>query len=97
MGLGKTLSMISLIASDLLVNRNDPNSLVGANAEESSGRTLIVVPPPRESDNQQFPTSSWLLQQANNWPPYTSSRFLGRAIETVTLPHESGEARASES
>ncbi|KAK1253636.1 hypothetical protein MKX07_001713 [Trichoderma sp. CBMAI-0711] len=46
MGLGKTLSMISLIASDLLVNRNDPNSLIGANAEESSGRTLIVVPPP---------------------------------------------------
>lgn len=48
MGLGKTLSMISLVASDLLVDRNDPNSITGANAEESSGRTLIVVPPPRE-------------------------------------------------
>ncbi|UKZ46479.1 hypothetical protein TrVGV298_000683 [Trichoderma virens] len=48
MGLGKTLSMISLIASDLLVDRNDPNSITGANAEESSGRTLIVVPPPRD-------------------------------------------------
>ncbi|KAH0498289.1 hypothetical protein TgHK011_005546 [Trichoderma gracile] len=46
MGLGKTLSMISLIASDLLVNKNDPNSIIGANSEESSGRTLIVVPPP---------------------------------------------------
>ncbi|PTB57662.1 hypothetical protein M431DRAFT_346954 [Trichoderma harzianum CBS 226.95] len=46
MGLGKTLSMISLVASDLLVDRNDPNSIDGANAEESSGRTLIVVPPP---------------------------------------------------
>ncbi|PTB69763.1 hypothetical protein BBK36DRAFT_1188398 [Trichoderma citrinoviride] len=46
MGLGKTLSMISLIATDLLVNRNDPNSLIGAHAEKSSGRTLIVVPPP---------------------------------------------------
>ncbi|KAL7936951.1 SNF2 family N-terminal domain-containing protein [Trichoderma chlorosporum] len=46
MGLGKTLSMISLIASDLLVDRSDPNSITGANAEESSGRTLIVVPPP---------------------------------------------------
>ncbi|KAL7958743.1 SNF2 family N-terminal domain-containing protein [Trichoderma compactum] len=46
MGLGKTLSMISLVASDLLVDRNDPSSITGANAEESSGRTLIVVPPP---------------------------------------------------
>ncbi|KAL6830835.1 SNF2 family N-terminal domain-containing protein [Trichoderma sp. SZMC 28015] len=46
MGLGKTLSMISLVASDLLVDKNDPSSITGANAEESSGRTLIVVPPP---------------------------------------------------
>lgn len=51
MGLGKTLSMISLIASDLLLNIQDPSSITGANAEESSGRTLIVVPPPRESDS----------------------------------------------
>jgi SNF2 family DNA or RNA helicase len=48
MGLGKTLSMISLIASDLLVDQSDPNSVTGANAEDSSGRTLIVVPPPRK-------------------------------------------------
>lgn len=53
MGLGKTLSMISLIASDLLVNRSDPSSITGANAEDSSGRTLIVVPPPRESNCQR--------------------------------------------
>ncbi|KAL7942167.1 SNF2 family N-terminal domain-containing protein [Trichoderma barbatum] len=46
MGLGKTLSMISLIAYDLLVDRNAPDTITGANAEESSGRTLIVVPPP---------------------------------------------------
>ncbi|KAL7814678.1 SNF2 family N-terminal domain-containing protein [Trichoderma aethiopicum] len=46
MGLGKTLSMISLIASDLLLNIQHPSSITGANAEESSGRTLIVVPPP---------------------------------------------------
>ncbi|KKO99582.1 hypothetical protein THAR02_08316 [Trichoderma harzianum] len=56
MGLGKTLSMISLVASDLLVDRNDPSSITGANAEESSGRTLIVVPPPphfiRNSDSR---------------------------------------------
>ncbi|KAL6878767.1 SNF2 family N-terminal domain-containing protein [Trichoderma novae-zelandiae] len=63
MGLGKTLSMISLIASDLLLNRSDPNSVIGANAEESSGRTLIVVPPPlldawEEQLNQHvFPNS----------------------------------------
>jgi SWI/SNF-related matrix-associated actin-dependent regulator of chromatin subfamily A3 len=48
MGLGKTLSMISLIASDLLLDPNDPSSLTGAAAEDLSGRTLIVVPPPRK-------------------------------------------------
>ncbi|KAL7799056.1 SNF2 family N-terminal domain-containing protein [Trichoderma ceciliae] len=63
MGLGKTLSMISLIATDLLVDRNDPSSVTGADAEESSGRTLIVVPPPlldswEEQLNQHaFPNS----------------------------------------
>ncbi|KAM0511546.1 hypothetical protein ACHAPE_009799 [Trichoderma viride] len=46
MGLGKTLSMISLIASDLLIDPNDPSSLTGAAAEDSTGCTLIVVPPP---------------------------------------------------
>ncbi|EHK45147.1 hypothetical protein TRIATDRAFT_39079, partial [Trichoderma atroviride IMI 206040] len=46
MGLGKTLSMMSLIASDLLFDPNDPSSLTGAAAEDSTGCTLIVVPPP---------------------------------------------------
>ncbi|KAL6906931.1 SNF2 family N-terminal domain-containing protein [Trichoderma evansii] len=46
MGLGKTLSIISLIASDLLLDQNDLSSITGPNAEDSSGCTLIVVPPP---------------------------------------------------
>lgn len=66
MGLGKTLSMISLIASDLLVNKNDPNSIIGANSEASSGRTLIVVPPPRESDSQQCYIPYRLLRKADH-------------------------------
>ena len=46
MGLGKTLSMISLIASDIDLDHTDPSSLSGADTEESSGRTLVIVPPP---------------------------------------------------
>ncbi|PON22550.1 hypothetical protein TGAM01_v208634 [Trichoderma gamsii] len=55
MGLGKTLSMISLVASDLLFDPNDPSSLTGAAAEDSTGCTLIVVPPPRISSPAAFP------------------------------------------
>ncbi|KAM0461239.1 hypothetical protein ACHAPV_004557 [Trichoderma viride] len=54
MGLGKTLSMISLIASDLLFDPNDPSSLTGAAAEDSSGCTLIVVPPPQQLKQHIF-------------------------------------------
>jgi SNF2 family DNA or RNA helicase len=47
MGLGKTLSMIALIASDTQYDHSDTSHLSGLEAEESSGRTLIIVPPPR--------------------------------------------------
>lgn len=46
MGLGKSLSMIALIAYDVHVDDNDPSSRPGVALEESSGRTLIIVPPP---------------------------------------------------
>ncbi|KAI0600378.1 SNF2 family N-terminal domain-containing protein [Biscogniauxia sp. FL1348] len=46
MGLGKTLSMIALIASDIHMDYTDPSSLSGTATEESSGRTLVIVPPP---------------------------------------------------
>ncbi|UKZ62119.1 uncharacterized protein TrAtP1_003379 [Trichoderma atroviride] len=58
MGLGKTLSMMALIASDLLFDPNDPSSLTGAAAEDSTGCTLIVVPPPL--------LGSW-EEQLNQW------------------------------
>lgn len=45
MGLGKTLSMLSLVACDMHLDYTDPDSLSTADLEESSGRTLIVVPP----------------------------------------------------
>lgn len=47
MGLGKTLSMISLIASDALLSRHS-ESPTGVSAVSSSDQTLVVVPPPRE-------------------------------------------------
>ena len=46
MGLGKTLSMLGLIASDLAVDPSDPTTATGVSAVDSSDRTLIVVPPP---------------------------------------------------
>jgi len=46
MGLGKTLSMISLIASDINLDHSDLSNLSGVDTEESSGRTLVIVPPP---------------------------------------------------
>jgi len=47
MGLGKTLTMIALIASDpvCLQDRQSPN--LGDNPSEPVGQTLVVVPPPR--------------------------------------------------
>lgn len=46
MGLGKTLSMIALIASDTQYSYADMSPPSGANSEESSGQTLVIVPPP---------------------------------------------------
>lgn len=48
MGLGKTLSMIGLIAYDIAVDRSNPSTLTGAGAVDSSEQTLIVVPAPCE-------------------------------------------------
>lgn len=47
MGLGKTLSMASLIAYDAEVSGN-AGSPTGVHAVDSSDQTLVVVPPPRE-------------------------------------------------
>jgi SNF2 family DNA or RNA helicase len=44
MGLGKTLSMISLIACDALASTYCPPT--GVAAVKSSDQTLVVVPPP---------------------------------------------------
>ncbi|KAH7303098.1 SNF2 family N-terminal domain-containing protein [Stachybotrys elegans] len=46
MGLGKTLSMIALIACDVRVDDSDPVSLPEIDVEESSGKTLVIVPAP---------------------------------------------------
>lgn len=47
MGLGKTLSMTSLIAYDAEVSAN-VGPPTGVHAVDSSDQTLVVVPPPRE-------------------------------------------------
>jgi hypothetical protein len=46
MGLGKTLSMIGLIAYDIIIDRSIPSTLTGVSAVSSSDHTLVVVPPP---------------------------------------------------
>ncbi|KAH6974576.1 SNF2 family N-terminal domain-containing protein, partial [Ilyonectria sp. MPI-CAGE-AT-0026] len=46
MGLGKSLSMIALIACDVHPHDNDPSSRPAVDREESSGQTLVIVPPP---------------------------------------------------
>ncbi|KAK3989051.1 SNF2 family N-terminal domain-containing protein [Cladorrhinum sp. PSN332] len=46
MGLGKTLSMIALVASDIMTDYHSIDSSFGGSSEEKScGRTLVVVPP----------------------------------------------------
>jgi hypothetical protein len=74
MGLGKTLTMIALAASDL----NDGTHSSRCSIElESRGKhciaaTLIIIPPPRES--QRFNSETGYLLTA------ISPRYLGRAI-----------------
>ncbi|KAF5553743.1 alpha mannosyltransferase [Fusarium phyllophilum] len=46
MGLGKTLSMIALVACDVRADDIEPSSLPGVDIEVSSGKTLIIVPAP---------------------------------------------------
>ncbi|VZI02344.1 unnamed protein product, partial [Fusarium fujikuroi] len=46
MGLGKTLSMIALVACDVRAEDIEPSSLPGVDIEVSSGKTLIIVPAP---------------------------------------------------
>ncbi|SCV57371.1 related to global transactivator [Fusarium fujikuroi] len=46
MGLGKTLSMIALVACDVRAEDIEPSSLPGVDMEVSSGKTLIIVPAP---------------------------------------------------
>ncbi|KAG5791430.1 hypothetical protein H9Q69_009507 [Fusarium xylarioides] len=46
MGLGKTLSMIALVASDVRADDIEPSSLPGVDIEVSSAKTLIIVPAP---------------------------------------------------
>lgn len=48
MGLGKTLSMIGLVACDVRAEDIEPSSLPGVDIEVSSGKTLIIVPAPCE-------------------------------------------------
>lgn len=49
MGLGKTLTMIALAATDLEIEHHDDFSRVDVAADEGhNGATLIIVPPPRK-------------------------------------------------
>lgn len=53
MGFGKTLAMISLIASDSQHLANDVSEISGVLSEDSCGLTLIIVPPARRFSHSQ--------------------------------------------
>ena len=76
MGLGKTLTMIALTASDLmwvsLARR-------GNNEFASVGQTLVIVPPPR-----MFTKIGAVVIGSANQPP-NSVRYMGRAVDRVSL------------
>ncbi|KAG4282308.1 hypothetical protein FPRO06_08981 [Fusarium proliferatum] len=67
MGLGKTLSMIALVACDVRAEDTEPSLLPGVDIEVSSGKTLIVVPAPlmaewkkgKETDQSIIFTTKW--------------------------------------
>jgi len=54
MGLGKTLTMIALIASDVhSPTFGDSSTPIGVNDEKSCGLTLVIVPPACECSNTE--------------------------------------------
>ncbi|KAG4256677.1 hypothetical protein FPRO03_03687 [Fusarium proliferatum] len=67
MGLGKTLSMIALVACDVRAEDIEPSSLPGVDIEVSSGKTLIIVPAPlmtewkkgKETDQSIIFSTKW--------------------------------------
>ncbi|KAK5987284.1 SMARCA3-like protein [Cladobotryum mycophilum] len=70
MGLGKTLSMIALIARDLHLDENDHSSLSEVDKETSSGCTLVIVPPaPHVIRNSNSQTSQAIcsLDSVSRW------------------------------
>jgi hypothetical protein len=55
MGLGKTLTMIGLAATDLEPELYEDFPVVGVAAEKGhNGATLVIVPPPRKRRRKPF-------------------------------------------
>lgn len=48
MGLGKTLTMIALVATDLEDQKPVVDTAAITESKHFSGATLIIIPPPRE-------------------------------------------------
>lgn len=78
MGLGKTLTMIALVATDLEKQKQEAAEGTGPDDYEEpyAGATLIVVPPPRKSQNSITARLLLIL---------SSYRLVGRAILRVSL------------
>lgn len=73
MGLGKTLTMISLVASDV----QPRESVMNVDDAATSATTLIIVPPP----------CKWLVESAQRRFPIAnrySTRYLGRTAIGVS-------------
>ncbi|KAF4465808.1 alpha-16-mannosyltransferase subunit [Fusarium albosuccineum] len=83
MGLGKSLSMIALIACDLQLDLGDPSSLSGADAEKSSGRTLARR---RSASLHVFPNSlPWVRHHGKS--RLTDSSELEDMLVVLTTYH----------
>ena len=80
MGLGKTLTMIALIATDIeVINSRSNDNASGVHGESSSGQTLVIVPPPRKD-----PTAS-PSRRSKELTNTLSVGYMGRAAKAVWL------------
>jgi hypothetical protein len=82
MGLGKTLTMISLVATDL--DRNSSEDVTLDTDEETKPRvsaTLIIIPPPRKSEEAVHPgdpvhDTNPLISVIGTWEDQLSEQVL---------------------
>ncbi|KAG7404212.1 Helicase-like transcription factor [Fusarium oxysporum f. sp. rapae] len=90
MGLGKTLSMIALVACDVRAEDIEPSLLPGVDIEVSSGKTLIIVPAPLMRSWEEQLQSLWKSGNAEKavqrLKRIASCLLLRRPKDVIQLP-----------